>query len=162
MGRIKDKADKITRYISWEEMRVRKEKRRVREREGVWPIANQLKHTEAPQHNKYICQGYRYPQASQSRFQVPQTRSVQYVVPKLVVPTHKQQTQTYAPLTSRFPLYTWNIPNSHGGIQGGRDDKVLRWVEPSAHHIVVVSSQDGHTRATLPIPDSYCLVIRGW
>lgn len=37
----------------------------------------------------------------------------------------------------------------------------MSWMEASAHNIMVVSSQDGHAWTTLPVPNTYCLVIWG-
>lgn len=75
---------------------------------------------------------------------------------------HDPQGTSKSMHTSRFAGNTWDIPDTDRGVQWSRHNQVLCWMEAGTHHIVIVSCQDGHAWATLPVPNAYCLVIRGW
>lgn len=65
------------------------------------------------------------------------------------------------PALSMRVLLTRNIPDSDAGVERGGDDKILRRMETGAHDVMVVSGQDGHTLAGLPVPEADCLVVTG-
>jgi hypothetical protein len=63
--------------------------------------------------------------------------------------------------TDSFLSQTSCVPNTNSLIQRSRDDEIFFWVKCSAHHIVVVTSQDADAISRLPIPESYGLVVGG-
>lgn len=75
---------------------------------------------------------------------------------------HDPQGTSKSMHTSRFAGNTWDIPDTDRRVQWSRHNQVLGWMEAGTHHIVIVSCQDRHAWAALPVPNSYGLVIRGW
>ena len=54
--------------------------------------------------------------------------------------------------------YNWDAASLPDGlIETGGDNEVLRGVELGAHDVMVVSGQDGHAVARLPVPDTHSL-----